>query len=113
MDTLLPVLYLRGISTGDFQEALAALLGQNAPNLSPAVISRRPSGRASTSAGRSAICRREIGDLVQRTEAEMLSKAFRPEVPLSEISEALTELGLHLGMEIAGWPIPRARKNSL
>jgi putative transposase len=31
-------LYLRGISTGDFQEALAALLGQNAPNLSPAVI---------------------------------------------------------------------------
>jgi transposase-like protein len=40
LDTLLPVLYLRGISTGDFQEALAALLGQNAPNLSPAVISR-------------------------------------------------------------------------
>ncbi len=31
---------MRGISTGDFQEALAALLGQNAPNLSPAVISR-------------------------------------------------------------------------
>jgi len=40
LDALLPVLYLRGISTGDFQEALAALLGQNAPNLSPAVISR-------------------------------------------------------------------------
>ena len=40
LDTLLPVLYLRGISTGDFQEALAALLGQNAPNLLPAVISR-------------------------------------------------------------------------
>jgi putative transposase len=32
---LLPVLYLRGISTGDFQEALAALLGKEAPNLSP------------------------------------------------------------------------------
>ena len=31
---------LRGISTGDFQEALAALLGKEAPNLSPAVISR-------------------------------------------------------------------------
>ena len=31
---------LAGISTGDFQKALAALLGQNAPNLSPAVISR-------------------------------------------------------------------------
>src|SRR5213076_2208727 len=40
LDALLPVLYLRGISTGDFQEAMAALLGQNAPNLSPAVISR-------------------------------------------------------------------------
>src|SRR5207244_10429529 len=34
------VLYLRGVSTGDFQEALAALLGKAAPNLSPAVISR-------------------------------------------------------------------------
>ena len=30
----------RGISTGDFQEALAALLGKDAPNLSPAVIAR-------------------------------------------------------------------------
>ncbi len=28
------------LSTGDFQEALAALLGKDAPNLSPAVISR-------------------------------------------------------------------------
>ena len=40
LDALLPVLYLRGISTGDFQEALAALLGKDAPNLSPAVIGR-------------------------------------------------------------------------
>ena len=40
LDALLPVLYLRGISTGDFQEALTGLLGKNAPNLSPAVISR-------------------------------------------------------------------------
>jgi putative transposase len=37
---LLPVLYLRGVSTGDFQEALAALLGKEAPNLSPPVIAR-------------------------------------------------------------------------
>jgi putative transposase len=29
-----------GVSTGDFQEALTALLGIDAPNLSPAVISR-------------------------------------------------------------------------
>jgi putative transposase len=40
LDSLLPVLYLRGISTGDFQEALSPLLGTDAPNLSPAVISR-------------------------------------------------------------------------
>jgi putative transposase len=40
LDALLPVLYLRGISSGDFQETLAALLGKEAPNLSPAVIAR-------------------------------------------------------------------------
>ena len=40
LDALLPVLYLRGISAGDFQEALAALLGRDAPNLSAAVIAR-------------------------------------------------------------------------
>jgi len=40
LEALLPVLYLRGVSTGDFQEALAAILGQDAPNLSPNVISR-------------------------------------------------------------------------
>lgn len=38
LDALLPVLYLRGISTGDFQEALSAILGADAPNLSPGVI---------------------------------------------------------------------------
>jgi transposase-like protein len=40
LDALLPVLYLRGISTGDMQKALAALLGKDAPNLSPAVLAR-------------------------------------------------------------------------
>src|SRR5262249_31202644 len=34
LDVLLPILYLRGLSTGDFQEALTALLGKNAPGLS-------------------------------------------------------------------------------
>jgi putative transposase len=37
---MLCILYLRGVSTGDFQEALAALLGKDTPNLSPAVITR-------------------------------------------------------------------------
>ncbi|MGX9431866.1 IS256 family transposase, partial [Bradyrhizobium sp. LeoA1S1] len=40
LDALLPVLYLRGISSGDFQEALGALLGKDAPNLSPSVVGR-------------------------------------------------------------------------
>ena len=44
LDALLPVLYLRGVSTGDFQEALASLLGADAPNLSPSVIARLTAG---------------------------------------------------------------------
>jgi putative transposase len=44
LDALLPILYLRGISTGDFQEALSALLGTDAPNLSPGVIARLTAG---------------------------------------------------------------------
>jgi putative transposase len=40
LDALLPILYLRGVSMGDFQEALGALLGKEAPNLSPSVIAR-------------------------------------------------------------------------
>lgn len=36
----LPWLYLRGISTGDMQEALSVLLGDEAKGLSPAVVSR-------------------------------------------------------------------------
>lgn len=40
LDALLPVLYLRGVSTGDFQEALGALVGGDAPNLSPTVVTR-------------------------------------------------------------------------
>jgi len=40
LDALLPILYLRGVSMGDFQEALGALLGRDAPNLSPSVVTR-------------------------------------------------------------------------
>src|ERR1700709_988152 len=40
LDALLPILYLRGVLMGDFQEALAALLGKDAPNLSPSVLAR-------------------------------------------------------------------------
>jgi putative transposase len=44
LDALLPVLYLKGISTGDFQEAFSAIMGPDAPNLSPSVISRLTAG---------------------------------------------------------------------
>ena len=40
VEELLPWLYLRGISTGDFSEALGALLGPDAPGLSAPTISR-------------------------------------------------------------------------
>ncbi len=40
LDELLPWLYLKGVSTGDFSEALAALLGKDAPGLSASTISR-------------------------------------------------------------------------
>ena len=40
IETLLPILYLNGISTGDFSEALAALLGNGAAGLSASAIGR-------------------------------------------------------------------------
>jgi putative transposase len=40
VEELLPWLYLKGISTGDFGEALSALLGKGAPGLSASTISR-------------------------------------------------------------------------
>ena len=40
IEELLPWLYLKGISTGDFKDALAALLGKDAPGLSANTISR-------------------------------------------------------------------------
>ena len=40
LEMLLPILYLKGISTGDFEEALAALLGKDASGLSASTIAR-------------------------------------------------------------------------
>jgi putative transposase len=44
IEDLLPWLYLKGISTGEFSEALGALLGADAPGLSAATISRLKAG---------------------------------------------------------------------
>src|SRR5437868_3061963 len=58
IETLLPILYLKGISTGDFSEALAALLGKDAAGLPASAIGRlRTAGSTSTQPDRSAICR--------------------------------------------------------
>jgi len=40
IEAALPWLYLRGLSTGDMQEALAVLLGEEAKGLSPTVVGR-------------------------------------------------------------------------
>jgi DNA-directed RNA polymerase subunit alpha len=45
-----------------------------------------------------------IGDLVQKTEAEMLRTPNFGRKSLNEIKEVLTQMGLHLGMEITTWP---------
>jgi DNA-directed RNA polymerase subunit alpha len=45
-----------------------------------------------------------IGDLVQKTEAEMLRTPNFGRKSLNEIKEVLGQMGLHLGMEIPNWP---------
>ena len=40
LEALIPILYLKGISTGDFEEALSALVGKDAPGLSASTIAR-------------------------------------------------------------------------
>ncbi len=44
MEELIPWLYLKGVSTGDFSNALAALVGPDAKGLSPATVSRLKKG---------------------------------------------------------------------
>ena len=45
-----------------------------------------------------------IGDLVQKTEAEMLRTPNFGRKSLNEIKEVLAQMSLHLGMEIPNWP---------
>jgi DNA-directed RNA polymerase subunit alpha len=45
-----------------------------------------------------------IGDLIQKTEAEMLRTPNFGRKSLNEIKEVLTTMGLHLGMDIVDWP---------
>jgi DNA-directed RNA polymerase subunit alpha len=45
-----------------------------------------------------------IGDLIQKTEAEMLRTPNFGRKSLNEIKEVLASMGLYLGMEVQGWP---------
>ena len=45
-----------------------------------------------------------IGDLVQKTEADMLRTPNFGRKSLNEIKEVLAQMGLNLGMEISNWP---------
>jgi DNA-directed RNA polymerase subunit alpha len=45
-----------------------------------------------------------IGDLIQKTEAEMLRTPNFGRKSLNEIKEVLVSMGLHLGMEVPNWP---------
>jgi DNA-directed RNA polymerase subunit alpha len=45
-----------------------------------------------------------IGDLIQKTEAEMLKTPNFGRKSLNEIKEVLAQMGLHLGMEVPNWP---------
>ena len=78
LDGLLPVLYLKGISTGDFRKALSAIIGPDARNLSPSVISRLTAGRQAEYdawtrrdlSARHSICIRADGVCLQARMAE-------------------------------------------
>ena len=45
-----------------------------------------------------------IGDLIQRTETELLKTPNLGRKSLNEIKEVLASMGLHLGMEVPNWP---------
>ena len=45
-----------------------------------------------------------IGDLIQKTESEMLRTPNFGRKSLNEIKEVLAQMGLHLGMDVANWP---------
>jgi DNA-directed RNA polymerase subunit alpha len=53
-----------------------------------------------------------IGDLVQKTEAEILGTKNFGRKSLNEIKEMLTEMGLSLGMKLDSWP-PKAPKEEM
>jgi DNA-directed RNA polymerase subunit alpha len=52
-----------------------------------------------------------IGDLVQKTEAEILATKNFGRKSLNEIKELLTDMGLSLGMKLDNWPPKNIEEN--
>ncbi len=91
-----------------FDEPKKKLDGEAKPDLpfNPALLKKVDELELSV---RSANCLKNdnivyIGDLIQKTEAEMLRTPNFGRKSLNEIKEVLTNMDLHLGMDIPNWP---------
>ena len=91
-----------------FEEPKAKKEGGEKPDLpfNPALLKKVDELELSV---RSANCLKNdnivyIGDLIQKTEAEMLRTPNFGRKSLNEIKEVLAQMGLHLGMEVTNWP---------
>ena len=91
-----------------FEEPKAPVVEEGKPELpfNPALLKKVDELELSV---RSANCLKNdnivyIGDLVQKTEADMLRTPNFGRKSLNEIKEVLTNMGLHLGMKVEGWP---------
>jgi DNA-directed RNA polymerase subunit alpha len=91
-----------------FDEPKKKLEGEAKPELpfNPALLKKVDELELSV---RSANCLKNdnivyIGDLIQKTEAEMLRTPNFGRKSLNEIKEVLTNMGLHLGMDVPNWP---------
>ncbi len=91
-----------------FEEPAKAATEERVPELAfnPALLKKVDELELSV---RSANCLKNdnivyIGDLIQKTEAEMLRTPNFGRKSLNEIKEVLAQMGLHLGMEVQNWP---------
>ena len=92
----------------NFDEPKKKLYGEAKPELpfNPALLKKVDELELSV---RSANCLKNdnivyIGDLIQKTEAEMLRTPNFGRKSLNEIKEVLANMNLHLGMEVTNWP---------
>jgi DNA-directed RNA polymerase subunit alpha len=92
----------------NFEEPVAPVVEDKAPELTfnPALLKKVDELELSV---RSANCLKNdnivyIGDLILKSESEMLRTPNFGRKSLNEIKEVLAQMGLHLGMNIPNWP---------